>query len=102
MLFAQNDQVIVHCELFEGRMCLERLAAPHFPMYDNLSTDTLGPKSNNLTACCLDQLVVKDNCVVNNGLSELYKTEHEMVKGGGILSHCLQRTYCSSSILSDA
>jgi hypothetical protein len=61
-------------------MCLERLAAPHFPMYENLSADTVGPRSNNLIARRLDQLVVEDDFAANNGLSEQYKKEHKMIK----------------------
>ena len=69
ILFAQNAQVIVHCELFEGRMCLERLAAFYIPMYENLSADIVGPRSNNLTARRLDKLVVKDELFANIGLT---------------------------------
>ena len=73
ILSAKNAQVVVHRELFKGRMCLERLAAPHFPMYENLSVDVTGPRSNNLTAHRLDQLVVKDNFVTDNELSKRYR-----------------------------
>ena len=51
-----------------------------FPMYGNFSADVTGPKSNNLTAYRLDQLVVKDNFVTDNELSKLYKKDHEMIK----------------------
>ena len=35
--FIQSSQVIVHLELFEGRMAVERLSAPFCTMYKNLS-----------------------------------------------------------------
>ena len=35
ILFAQNTKVVVHMELYESRMCLERLAASFFPMFED-------------------------------------------------------------------
>ena len=46
--FSQSAKVVVHMELFEARTAIERLVAPQFVMYENLSADT-GPRSQDLT-----------------------------------------------------
>lgn len=55
--FCQSANVVVHLELFHGRMALEKLSAPWFPMYENLSAVT-APMAQDLTKRQLNQLVM--------------------------------------------
>ena len=69
-LFTQNANVVVHMELFEARMCMERLSSKFFPMYENLSA-VEGLRGYDLTKRLLNVLVVEDDYVpiqsLNNG-----------------------------------
>ncbi|KAL7531131.1 hypothetical protein ACHAXR_003875, partial [Thalassiosira sp. AJA248-18] len=49
-------------------------------MYENMSADVTGPRSNDLTARRLDQLVVASDFVVDTDYSKQFKEEHEMIK----------------------
>ena len=53
---AQGPHVMVHLELFEGRMAIERMSARIFKMYDNLSADN-GACSGDLINRSLNQMV---------------------------------------------
>ena len=54
--FTQSFQVIVHLELFEGRMAVERLSAPFCEMYENLSVVD-DARSYDLTKTLCNQLM---------------------------------------------
>ena len=57
--FSQHAKPVVHMELFESKMAIERLSAPHFAMYENLSA-VQGPRGNDLTKRCLNEFVSSD------------------------------------------
>ena len=54
--FDQGYHVMVHLELFEGRIAIERMSARFFKMYDNLSVDN-GARSGYLINRSLNQMV---------------------------------------------
>ena len=54
--FFQGATVVVHTELFEARMTIERLSSPFFFMYENLSA-VQESRSEDLTQRRLDQFV---------------------------------------------
>ena len=53
---SQFSHVMVHLEIFEGRMAIERMSARFFKMYDNLSVDN-GARSGYLINRSLNQMV---------------------------------------------
>ena len=69
----------MHMELYESRMCLERLAASLFPMFENLSQDTTSARAKNLTLRKLDQLVVHKDYFAKDSMTEDYEKVHEIL-----------------------
>jgi len=81
--FAQSAKVVVHMELFEGRMAMERLGAKHFPMFENLSAIE-GQRSQDLTKRKMNQLVTSDDFVPNSELEEQFDKTHSMMEEVGM------------------
>ena len=59
-------------------MALEKLSAPWFPMYENLSAVT-APMAQDLTKRLLNQLVMEDEFFPSDALSNAYANTHTML-----------------------
>ena len=77
--FSQHAKPVVHMELFESKMAIERLSAPHFAMYENLSA-VQGPRGNDLTKRCLNEFVSSDLFFANNKDKAGCVVSHDMLK----------------------
>ena len=77
-LFTQSSKVVVHMELFEARVLLEKLGASYFAMFENLSI-VEGARSRDLTKRLRNHLVVVSDFIPTQELTDSYAESHEMI-----------------------
>lgn len=78
-LFTQSAQVVVHMELFEAKVALERLSAKFFPMFENLSS-VEGQRGHDLNKRLLNQLVTEEDYFPTQELSSGFLDSHVMME----------------------
>ena len=81
--FTQSAKVVVHMELFEGRMAMERLGAKCFPVFENLSAIE-GQHSRDLTKQKMNQLMTSDDFMPSCELEEQFDKMYSMMEEVGI------------------